>query len=221
MRVIDSEILTALQSKELRPFLLFSITLNNSLGSYYYTDCDVPILFDSNLYSPHGFEVGSVSHSKNTIVDSADFTIDDINETLKGLFVGNTPEGEGSELVLRLVILDSDYAIVGESSGEESLVLFEGELDDWEIDEGDLSIRVVSAASRWAERTLGKQAGTCRWKVFKGTECAYAGGETWCDRTYTRCTALLNTANFGGFRWLPSLVDKDIWWGKVPSVTAS
>ncbi|MEN6439767.1 MAG: hypothetical protein ABFD97_14425 [Syntrophobacter sp.] len=37
----------------------------------------------------------------------------------------------------------------------------------------------------------------CNWE-FKGLECAYAGAETECDRTFKRCTALGNTGRFGG-----------------------
>ena len=39
----------------------------------------------------------------------------------------------------------------------------------------------------------------CRYKVFKGDRCQYAGGETECDRTLTRCRVLNNSNHFGGF----------------------
>lgn len=35
--------------------------------------------------------------------------------------------------------------------------------------------------------------------AFKGDLCQYAGAETLCNRTYTRCTELSNKTNFGGF----------------------
>jgi len=38
----------------------------------------------------------------------------------------------------------------------------------------------------------------CRF-VFKGTLCAYAGAETTCNKTLTRCRALSNSVRFGGF----------------------
>jgi hypothetical protein len=53
-------------------------------------------------------------------------------------------------------------------------------------------------------------------EVYAVTECAYLGDETWCDQSYARCVTLGNSDNFGGFRFLPSLMEKDIWWGKVP-----
>jgi hypothetical protein len=44
--------------------------------------------------------------------------------------------------------------------------------------------------------------------------CRYTGAETWCDRSWDRCSTLANTVNFGGFRYLPSIVGKQIFWGQ-------
>lgn len=52
--------------------------------------------------------------------------------------------------------------------------------------------------------------------IYEVTECAYLGSEAWCDQSYARCCNLGNSGNFGGFRFLPSLMEKDIWWGRVP-----
>jgi hypothetical protein len=53
--------------------------------------------------------------------------------------------------------------------------------------------------------------------LYEVTECAYIGGSLWCDQSYERCVSLDNDENFGGFRFLPSLMEKDIWWGRVPA----
>ena len=44
----------------------------------------------------------------------------------------------------------------------------------------------------------------CGWKIFKGTECAYAGGETTCNKTLQRCRELNNQKRFGGCPGIPS-----------------
>jgi hypothetical protein len=36
---------------------------------------------------------------------------------------------------------------------------------------------------------------------------------TWCDYTPTRCAALANYQNFGGFEYMPELTVKEFWWG--------
>jgi hypothetical protein len=53
--------------------------------------------------------------------------------------------------------------------------------------------------------------------LYEVTECAYIGSETWCDQSYDRCSALGNADNFGGMRFIPSIAEKEIWWGKIPS----
>jgi hypothetical protein len=232
MRTIDSDIIAQLQANELRPFLLLSVEIDGT--TYYYTDCDVPISFDSHEYTPRKFTPESVRYSNNEIVSSVTFTIDDIDMDLKAVFVGGTPQGGAVKYSL-IVLYENyqlystfnltttagdlltgggDYLVVSDNEGE-SAILFEGLIDDWEADETELRLTVKSIAIQWSRKNISKQSASCRWKVFKGTECAYSGAETWCDRTYARCEALGNTANFGGERWLPSIVGKSIWWGRV------
>jgi len=97
--------------------------------------------------------------------------------------------------------------------GQGSILLFDGEVDSFEVDEEAADITGLGELSQWTRTTLNPQVEACRWRIFKGVECTYSGGETWCDRTYTRCAALENTANFGGERWIGSLRDRKIWWG--------
>ena len=111
-----------------------------------------------------------------------------------------------------------DYnAIIG-SEEDKSLILFEGEIDSWDLDESKIDIVVASIFTKWQQRTLSRHPPSCRWKKFKGDECKYAGGYTWCDRTYARCVFLNNSDNFGGFRWLPSIELKEVWWGSTRAV---
>jgi len=44
----------------------------------------------------------------------------------------------------------------------------------------------------------------CRY-IFKDSRCKYSGGQTECNRTLTRCKALLNSANYGGFPGIGSM----------------
>jgi hypothetical protein len=112
---------------------------------------------------------------------------------------------------LRLALLSTSYHIATLAT---PITLFQGTLDAWSLDEEKITCTLVSDMVKWNQKTLAKYSASCRWKEFKGTECGYSGSQTWCDRSYTRCSALANTVNFGGFRWLPSIIDKEIWWGR-------
>jgi len=97
--------------------------------------------------------------------------------------------------------------------GPGAVLLFDGEIDSFDVDEEVARIAGVGELSQWTRTTLSPQVDACRWKIFKGTECAYAGGQSWCDRTYDRCVALSNAANFGGDRFISSLQNKIVHWG--------
>ena len=43
----------------------------------------------------------------------------------------------------------------------------------------------------------------CTWK-FKSTECAYAGAQTSCNKSFQKCKELANQVRFGGFPSIPS-----------------
>ena len=89
-----------------------------------------------------------------------------------------------------------------------------GFISSWELSsDNNVRISVKNEAMLWAKKTLRIHSSSCPW-VFKGTECGYSGTATWCDKNYARCGELLNTDNYGGFRFLPSIMEKEIWWGK-------
>jgi len=108
------------------------------------------------------------------------------------------------------------YNNPGQDMSAGAIILFNGQIDKWSLDESQLVMTIADMNVQWARKPLSRHPASCRWRVFKGPECGYTGSETWCDRSYARCSALGNTANFGGFRWLPSIMDKEIWWGRQP-----
>lgn len=215
MKPISSTFKTALEQEQIRPFYLLHMSIDGE--DFRFTDCDVPLHVNGNLYAPRGFKAGNLRQSTGRIVDSLEIKIDNTDRYLTTAFVDGTPRG--SEVEYMLVLLDDSYTLIEpyDSSGPgDAFVLFQGDIDSWQLTETDVEIVISNEFSRWAQKTLAKQSASCRWKEFKGRECGYTGGESWCDRTYSRCSDLDNTANFGGERWLPSIVDKEIWWGRKP-----
>ena len=90
-----------------------------------------------------------------------------------------------------------------------------GIIGGWQLyDENTLKITITNELVLWNKKPLRIQMSSCPW-VFKGTECAYSGGESTCDQTYERCRFLGNTDNFGGDRFINSMMQKEIWWGRT------
>lgn len=209
MRSIDPATLAELEAKTLRPFFILDLYIDGT--HYRYTDCDVRLVVGGEIYEPRGAKLEPIRYSLGNVVDSMKIQIDNLDSALTAAFVSGTPQGD--TVTLQLVLAsNTKLAQPGE------VTLFQGIIDGWNLDEESISFTVASELVQWTQRTLAKHSASCRWKAFKGTECAYAGVEAWCDRSYTRCVGLGNQANFGGFRWLPSIVDKELWWGRTRAI---
>ena len=95
--------------------------------------------------------------------------------------------------------------------------LLRGIIGGWELyDDNKAKVTITSEMVLWNKKSLRPQTSSCPW-TFKGTsgECGYAGAETLCDQSYDRCLALANTGNYGGDRFLPAIVTREIFWGRT------
>ena len=208
MRTIDADILAQLESGAIRPFVLVKIETGST---HCYTDCDVPLVYEGDVYAPHGFNVAPIQYSNAQIVDKAEIDIDNVSQYLMGDFVGGTPQG--GDVTIYCVVVDLQGY-----QPTDAAVFFKGFVDEWSLVEDRISITVTNQFTRWTQKTLMLHSASCRWKQFKGEECGYTGGKASCNRTYVQCGIYNNTSNFGGFRFLPSVEDKQIWWGPTPEV---
>lgn len=209
MRNISPQVLRQLAADELIPFLLHDFYLDTQ--RYRLTDADVDITVGLLKYTAWPIDARPASYSMTKAVDRIQVELDNVDQTYTSAFVSGTPQG--GDYHLMGVWLDGNYNAVGNP-----ITLFYGTIDTWTLDEQKIKITVTSELYAWDQTTLYAHSPSCRWKEFKGTECGYSGKESWCDRSYIRCEALNNTNNFGGFRWLPSLEDKTIWWGRTSSL---
>jgi len=207
-RTISQDIIDKLESNQITLFNLLQFTVGTT--TYRYTDCEVPITYAVDgtaevTFQPRAFSFDNVSYSDNDIVDSVSIRVDNLDSVLTSLFLDNVIAEE--ECILYLILFNDDNSILGVQQ------LFNGMINDFTLDESELTMTVTSIFTKWNQMSGSKHPTQCRWKVFKGVECQYAGAETECDRGYTRCDELSNTVNFGGFRWLPPIEDEKIWWG--------
>jgi hypothetical protein len=174
-----------------------------------YTDLDVDVWSGGNQYMARGFEFDGIEYSLSATVDKMGLRVDNVDQAVSSLVMSEEIRGKGASITLA--------ALTDQAQVIATAQIFSGLIDMIEVDELSGRIDIVTPWILW-RRKLPRRAhsATCPW-VFKGTECGYTGGETWCDQTYERCTALSRTSYFGGFRWLPDLQDKQLWWGMAPS----
>jgi hypothetical protein len=192
-----------LKSTEYRPAIL--VEINTHLDRYLYTTWSQPILFDEEMYLPRGMAMETISYSDAVVVDNVSINLDDTDRTLYGGFSSLVAGDYHVEITL--VVLNEASKIISDMVG------FVGFLDEWNYEPGRLKLVAKSIFARWARETTTKFSSSCRWRVFNGPECQVPDPSigTQCDRTYTTCSETYhNQDHFGGFRWLPSLLNKTI-----------
>lgn len=183
--------------------------IKEGFPEYLFTKCQVPLNLHNFLYKPRSFEVQNIMYSTTSVVDKLSLRLDNTDDIFTPLFVGGDPQGVA--VVLHLVVLDEN----NKPAGGDSTALFYGEIDDWDMQEGEINIGIVNAHSRWPKKKTARHPSSCRWSAFKDEDCKYVGSDTTCDRSYKDCFSKGNQLNFGGFRFLPSIENKEVWWGRA------
>lgn len=182
--------------------LSFSIT-------YHWTDADIDVYYGGTWWTSKGVSFDSASFSASPKVDNIEFNVDNVDLSVSTLVMAE--EVRGKPCTIYRVALDKNMTVLG------STKLFVGFVDGIEIDGKRGRFSIYNHFIRWKMSTPRRiHQATCMW-TFKGSQCSYVGAETWCDHSWERCVTLTNKVNFGGFKWLPFLVDKNVWWGRVPS----
>ena len=229
MKIFDSAIVSEIAKENLRPFFMLELQLATTAR---WNDIDIDI-YDAagNKFIPIAFNFGDIIGSSNMSVEAIDINIDDTNQAISAILLGEDARNKTAILYFGVVlapytadtfdaILDFDaigdfdaMSVAGKLKSQE---LLRGIIGGWELyEDNKAKITITSEMVLWNKKSLRPQTSSCPW-AFKGVsgECGYTGAETLCDQSYDRCRALSNTDNYGGDRFLPAIVSREIFWGR-------
>ena len=211
MTPISQEILDAIEDGMYIPCRLFAIVSPLSDDNVArFTDASTDIWYDGNMYSSRGIQFTDINDVGVSAVSEMTFSIDDTDQFFLE-FLGEAGN-EQPRAEISMAILDRDTFRPIDIAR-----IFTGYLNGWSIGSNVANITLASTKYVWFKQPLSKYTASCRWRIFGGVECTYPAlpGDV-CGRTYEECARRSNTHNFGGFRFLPTLQKKSIWWGRVP-----
>lgn len=230
MRNFDPELQAEIAKEALNFFFLIKFEFSMT---YYYTDSDVPVYYDGHRYEPRGFSFNEVSLSGDTGVDKVSVDINNEDLLFSAILLGEDVRNKNCTIYFGVNLLGDSFSIewdtgiewMADVEWEEKLgvvipvvdLLFYGILGSWII-KGDknVTIEIDNEFVLWNKKTLRNHSPLCPW-AFKDTYCGYTGTAiVACDKSYDTCNSIGNSINFGGFRFLPSIQDKEIWWGRKP-----
>ena len=205
MKTISTAVNAQLEAEQFQYFYTVEIRLSGT--TLYYTDCDRPVHYNNIRYYPAPLGFADIAYAASLSVDQVTVEFGNASLTMSAYLLGE--DARNKTIIIGQGCMNSGGAVLGITN------LFQGIIGEWEVREDRATIRALNELVLWRKRPLRSASATCPW-LFKGAECAYAGAGAWCDQSYSRCYELSNQANFGGFRFLPALMEKELWWGRVP-----
>ena len=211
MRSFDAAMLTELAKAQ----AVFAWTVELHLTSYDYrwVNLDIPLYLAPTWgvgataqFFPYAVEVGQITNSPGLGPSTVSIVIANADHVARAIFLNE--ETRGRDAAIGFVALDGDTGEVLSSHA-----IWRGIVSTYRIDDTNITVTLVNELIRWHRKHLRQCSMTCRW-AFKGDECAYAGAETWCDQSHSRCVALGNSDSFGGFRFLEDIMERKVRWGR-------
>ena len=180
----------------------------------YYTDADINIVYDdgtgNQTYTSIGLEVPAVEYSASPAVDKITLVFDNVSQEFSQIVLGQ--EVRGKTVKVWLAALNAVPKVVGKS------LQFQGIIDSVEITREKAVFHIFSHMYLWQKKIPKRRhSSRCNWTFKDSGTCQYPGVDSVCDKSWDDCLSKSNTVNFGGFRWLPSLVDQRFWWGEIPN----
>lgn len=209
--LIPRRILSPSSGSYKMPFYLFEFFFTETKR---YTDTDLTVVWSGNTYDPVPISISGFDKSSINFAEVLTIKTQNVDRAIAAIILGERIQGKEA------AIYASEWVAPGSFSNP--TVVFKGQFDGVGIEEGydsaDVSLEIKNEFVKWDMPVPRSTfAGTCQWKFKSDTPgCQYTGVASLCNKTWGRCEELANTARFRGFRWLPMLQDKEIWWGKNP-----
>jgi hypothetical protein len=186
---VSPQLEVALNASWNQPLDLYELHLDS--GVRYYSTID--ITWNGIRYLPYVISRGGIKRFEGGEFDRATITFSNVDTAIAQLLATNEIEGR------RIIIRKIDQTVANDS-----IVLFNGLMDRT----GSITAETATIQARQLLGSIDHDAPArtftayCPWN-FKGFECGYAGVATECNKSWSRCSELGNTARYGGFRFMP------------------
>ncbi|SMO62012.1 Uncharacterized conserved protein [Balnearium lithotrophicum] len=202
MQSLPSETLKRLESLFSTTCLLLVFYLEEPLR---FANLDIDVWYEGKRYVSVPFKIDEVSRDGRLTSDTLVVTFDNVSLIPASTFLNGDKRGNGAEV---------KYALIDDFGKPVSVFsVFDGIIDQVRIKDGTAEITLVSDLTRFSKNTFRKHIALCPWR-FKDQNCKYSGPAFSCDKTYETCQKLGNTKHFGGFRYLPNIMEKQLPWGR-------
>lgn len=207
MRTVSAGAAAAIAGDTVFPITLVELGNDTVLR---YNSTNTPAIWNSHVWLPRPLSYGRSKESLGLEMAEYQVVLENYDQAITAWARLHNPRGYTTTVYEGIyaeeddngnVLLVDDFAWV-EFTGVNSSIKIDSEFS--------ITVRTSFDMGK-ARGPAAEQSHLCRFRGltgasgFKGRNCGYAGGETLCDFTYTRCTQLGNQVRFGGF---PDLTDR-------------
>ena len=196
MRNLDSDFILEKNKQENAPIYLYTIYDYDGSTDLFFTNYDTNITFDSQEYVKFPITHEFISENTTGQIDSVKLTLGNVSRLIQAHLEEN--DFRGVKVVIMQVfadLLDDADAYIKHIYYVDSYIADQQSVEFTLTSKFDV-LEVELPARKYSRNH-------CGWK-FKSTECGYAGGESECNKTLTRCRVLANNERFGAFPSVPS-----------------
>lgn len=190
---------TEVAKSELKTRTIITIGLDSGDQRYLANDSAASLVVNSNTYNARMIKTSGIETSLDGTTDTMVISLSDISQEFSATIATNGDVITNKACKVEEVIFDGDTSsILGNP-----VLLFDGKINKIQLTARSLVFTVERILNNYSSLSPNMIFDVnCQWR-FKDTRCGYAGAETKCDKTLTRCKALSNVTNFGGY---PSVV---------------
>jgi len=171
--------------------ILLEITIEGLGSPVRLVQNEVDIVWNSETWVAFPFEFDTIGDWKKSELPRVAVRVSNVARAIQG-YIDDTDGGVQSEVAVYIVhagnlgettpLLQLNYTVISTTCNHEWVTFTLSSTNTF--------------TRRFPKNTCMKNA--CRFR-FKDQWCGYAGVETTCDRSLTRCRALNNSDRFGGF----------------------
>lgn len=180
-----------------RPVFLYTIyDYDGADTPLYFVEHEADVVFDGITYIAFPIKHDFISENSQGEIDTMKVIMSNVSRLVQGYL--ETYDFRGKKVSIKMVYLDH-------LDDDESLIEDIFYIDSYSSNEAETEFTLSSKFDILELELPGRRymRGICSWK-FKSTECAYAGAETTCNKTFQRCRGLQNQLRFGGFPSIPT-----------------
>lgn len=206
MKAYDVDAATELLKEQAADVWFIEIILDS--GTYRYNTSDIDLYYDEEKYESVPLSIGDIGQTSGFSIDNITFTLANTDNSLAALLLNEDVLNKSVNLYHQMISTSTHQAVGA------GVHFFAGFIDDWSFDKGEGQLTLANETALWNKKTLRLPKASCRW-VFKSTECGYSGSGS-CDQSWTRCGELGNQARFEGRRFINTVENKVVYWGRNP-----